>query len=226
MKTLEASRTLATTMVAIGTQVSRQTVAMISDMDQPLGFAIGNALEVQEAIATLRGNGPADLVELCLSLGAQMLTLAGTAPSGAERTELQHALESGKALSKFRELVKAQGGDSRVVDRPSLLPAAPLRVAVPALAEGIVGAIDGEAVGLAAMGLGAGRAKKDDVIDPGVGIVLRRKVADRVGRGEALGEVHATDAPRAEEAVRQVQAAYHIGHAPPGPRPLIHEVVR
>jgi thymidine phosphorylase len=99
-------------------------------------------------------------------------------------------------------------------------------VAVPALTQGIVGAIDGEAVGLAAMGLGAGRAKKDDVIDPGVGIILRRKVADRVGRGEALAEIHAPDAPRAEEAVRQVQAAYHIGHAPPGPRPLIHEVVR
>ncbi len=227
MKTLEASRALASTMVAIGTQVGRQTLAVISDMDQPLGLAIGNALEVQEAIATLRGNGPADLVELCLSLGTQMLTLAqGVAPSGAERTHLQHALESGKALAKFQELVKAQGGDPRVVDRPSLLPAAPLRVAVPALAEGIVGAINGEAVGLAAMGLGAGRAKKDDVIDPGVGIVLRRKVADRVGRGEALAEVHATDAPRAEEAVRQVQAAYQIGHAPPGPRPLIHEVIR
>ncbi len=226
MKTVDASRGLASTMVAIGTQVGRQTVAVISDMDQPLGFAIGNALEVQEAIATLRGNGPADLVELCLSLGAQMLTLASAAPSGGERTQLQHALESGQALAKFQELVKAQGGDPRVVDRASLLPAAPLRVAVPALTQGIVGAIDGEAVGLAAMGLGAGRAKKDDVIDPGVGIILRRKVADRVGRGEALAEIHAPDAPRAEEAVRQVQAAYHIGHAPPGPRPLIHEVVR
>ncbi len=226
MKTLDASRALAATMVAIGTQVGRDTMAVISDMDQPLGSAIGNAVEVAEAVATLQGGGPTDLVELCLNLGAQMLTLARIVEGPvAARSQLEQLLASGKALAKFQELVKAQGGDPRVVDRPTVLPTAPMRVPVPALAEGIVRGIDGEAIGLAAMILGAGRAKKDDVIDPAVGIVLRRKVADRVARGESLADVHARESTRAEEAVRRVQAAYQIGSTAPGPRPLIHEVV-
>ncbi len=227
MKTLNDSRVLAKTMVDIGTQLRRHTVAVISDMDQPLGYAVGNALEVKEAIATLRGKGPEDLVELCLSLGAQMLTLAQVAESpGDGKRRLLQVLADGKALAKFKELVLAQGGDPDVIDRPTMLPMAPVRVMAPALAEGIVRAIDGEAVGLAAMMLGAGRAKKDDVIDPSVGIVLRRKVADRIGRGEALAEVHASDSRRAEEAVRRVQSAYQIGQATPGPRPLIHELIQ
>jgi len=228
MKTLESSRELAKAMVAIGNQVGRQTVAVISDMNQPLGLAVGNALEVQEALATLRGNGPADLVELCLSLGAEMLTLAQKAstPAGG-RQQLEDNLKSGKALQKFAELVEAQGGDPRVVERPSMLPMAPLHVAVPApRTDGVVRAIDGEAIGLAAMGLGAGRATKDAIIDPAVGIVLQRKVGDRVGMGDVLAEVHAADTARADEAIRAVQAAYEIGNTAPGPRPLIHEVLR
>ncbi len=227
MKSLEAARALARTMVAIGTQVGRHTVAVITDMDQPLGYAVGNALEVQEAITTLQGNGPSDLVELCLGLGAQMLTLAqiDEAP-GTARRRLERLLADGSALRKFAELVRAQGGDARVVDHPNVLPAAPVRMPANAPSEGIVAAINGEAIGLAAMTLGAGRAKKDDVIDPAVGIVLRRKVTDAVQRGDVLADVHARAPQRAEEAVRRVLAAYQVGQERPAPRPLILEVVR
>ncbi len=226
MKTLEGSRALARTMVAIGTQVGRQTIAVISDMDQPLGAAVGNALEVREAIDTLHGHGPTDLVELCLVLGAQMLMLAQLVetPAGG-RIQLERLLAEGKALAKFVELIRAQGGNPGVVDHPEMLPTAHLQRPVPAPSAGTITSINSEAIGLAAMALGAGRAKKDDVIDPAVGIVLRRKVGEAVGRGDALGEVHAPDAPRAGEAIHQVQAAYQIGPVRPAPRPLIHEVI-
>jgi len=227
MKTIGDARALARIMVAIGVQVGRQTVGVISDMDQPLGFAIGNALEVREALATLRGEGPVDLVELCLSLGAEMLVLAEIAGTpAAGRTVLSQALSSGKALAKFQDLVAAQGGNPRVLDRPELLPVAPRPANVPAPATGFVGAINGEGIGLAAMSLGAGRAKKEDQIDPSVGIVLRRKVSDHVTEREPLAEVYAPDPLRAEIAVRAIQAAYQIRQIAPGPRPLIHEVIR
>ncbi len=226
-KTLKASRALARTMVAIGKQVGRQTVAVISDMEQPLGYAIGNALEVQEAMATLRGGGPQDLVELSLALGAQMLALARIVETPAKgRRRLEGLLADGTALGKFIEMVHAQGGDPRVVDHPSLLPAAAVRIPVDAPSSGVVTGIDGEAVGLAAMILGAGRAKQGDAINPAVGIVLRRKVMDTVRRGEPLAEVHAADPRQAEEAARRVQEAYQIGRVRPAQRPLVHEVVQ
>jgi pyrimidine-nucleoside phosphorylase len=227
LKTLDDARALARIMVAIGVQVGRRTVGVISDMDQPLGFAVGNALEVREAIATLRGEGSADLVELCVSLGAEMLVLAEIAGTpAAGRIVLSQALTTGKALAKFQELVAAQGGNPRVVDHPDLLPVAPRPVKVPASATGIVGAINGEAIGLAGMALGAGRAKKDDQIDPSVGIVLRRKVTDRVTEGEPVAEIYTSDPVRAEATVRAIQAAYQIRQTASGPRPLIHEVIR
>lgn len=227
MKTLDDARVLARTMVAIGSHVGRRTVGVISDMDQPLGFAVGNALEVREAIATLRGKGPADLLRLCVGLGSEMLVLAQVAPTPtAARTLLSQTLSSGKALAKFQELIAAQGGNPRVVDRPDLLPVAPHPVKVLALNGGIVGAIDGEAIGLAAMALGAGRATKDDQIDPTVGVVLRHKVNDRVTAGEPLAEIYASNSGRAELATRQIQGAYQIHQTPPQSRPLIAEVVR
>jgi len=226
MKTLEAARELARTMVGIGKAVGRRTVAVISDMDQPLGRAVGNALEVREAIETLRGEGPEDLRELCLALGAQMLLLAGVVQTPAQaRARLEGVLDRGEALARFREMVRAQGGDPAVADHPSRLPAAPVVAPAHSPGNGSVEAIDAGAIGLAAMALGAGRARKEDVIDPAAGVVLRKKVGDAVRQGETLAEVHAADAARAEAAVARVVAAYTIAARRPPRRPLIHEVL-
>jgi len=226
MKTMDAARGLAQAMVQIGTQVRRKTVAVISDMNQPLGSAVGNALEVAEAIQTLRGSGPADLRELCLALGAHMVVLAGRAQSPANgRAMLEKLLDTGAARAKFAEMVAAQGGDRRVVDDPALLPSAKLRVPVESPVTGVVGSIDAQAIGIAAMTLGAGRATKDDVIDPAVGVVLVRKVGDPVKQGEPLAVVHASDPGKANEAVGRVKAAYHVASWEPLRRPLILEVI-
>jgi len=226
MKTLETSRELAQTMVNIGNAVGRRTMAVISDMDQPLGFAVGNALEVREALDTLRGEGPQDLRELCLVLGSQMLLLAGIAKTGEQaRARLEGAFERREALAKFKDMIKAQGGDPALVDNPARLPAAPVVSPVPSPASGSVESIEAEAIGLAAMALGAGRATKEDVIDPAVGIVLRKKVGDAVREGEILADVHSADAERAEAAAARVGAAYSIVRSRAPRRPLIHEVV-
>ena len=226
MKTLDAARALARTMVDIGTEVGRRTVAVISDMGQPLGLAVGNALEVREAIDTLGGGGPDDLRELCLTLGSHMLVLAGvvSAPEAA-RVRLAEALERGDALRKFAEMVRAQGGDAAVVEAPDRLPAAPVVEPVASPAAGFVGAIDAEALGVAAMALGAGRATKDDTIDPAVGIVLRKKVGDPVRRGEPLADLHLRHGGQAGAGGAQVAAAYAVAPRAPSGVPLVHEVV-
>jgi len=226
MKTLGGARDLARTMVGIGTSVGRRTVAVITDMDQPLGRAVGNALEVAEAVETLRGAGPRDLRELCLVLGAQMVTLSGVARSPGEgRALLTKLLDGGGALAKLAEMVEAQGGQRRVVEDPRVLPVAPVQLPATAPSSGYVAAIDAQAIGLAAMGLGAGRAKKDDVVDPAVGIVLDKKVGDPVTAGDPLAVVHAADRARAAEAARRVQAAFRIAPQAAEMRPLIHEVI-
>ncbi|MDR5695436.1 MAG: pyrimidine-nucleoside phosphorylase [Armatimonadota bacterium] len=226
MKTLEEARALAEAMVEIGRQVGRRTVAVISDMDQPLGRAVGNALEVVEAIATLRGEGPPDLVELCLTLGGHMARLGGLVRTAAEgKALMEQHLRTGKALEKFQEMVVAQGGDPAVMENPALLPRAPLQEPVPAAEGGYIQAIDAQAIGLATMALGAGRVKKEDRIDPAVGIVLHHKVGEHVQKGEPLAVVHASDPARARRAAEAVQGAYRIGPYPPAPRPLIHAVI-
>ncbi|MDQ7828389.1 MAG: pyrimidine-nucleoside phosphorylase [Armatimonadota bacterium] len=223
MKTVDGARALAEAMVAIGAQVGRRTVAVISDMDQPLGRAVGNAVEVEEAIATLRDEGPPDLTELCLTLGAEMLVLGGAAPDRqAARARLEARLRDGSALDRFRRMVEAQGGDPRVVDDPTRLPQAALLLPVEAPHGGVVAAIDAEAVGLAAMALGAGRARQEDAIDPAVGVRLQRKVGEHVAAGDALATVLANDAARAPAARRRLLAAYRIADAAPPARPLIH----
>jgi pyrimidine-nucleoside phosphorylase len=227
MKTQEDAERLAEAMVAIGRLVGRETAAVISDMDQPLGRAIGNALEVREAIAALRGEGPEDLTSLCLTLAAHMAVLGGKAGSvGEARALLERKLASGEALEKFRLFVAAQGGDPAVVDDPDRLPGAPLRIAVKAEREGYVRRIDAEKLGLAAMLLGAGRAVKDAPIDHSVGAVLARKLGDRVGAGEPLAELHAArEGPAEGEALRLAAEAFEIGDEPPSMRPLILSVV-
>ncbi|CAH0345616.1 pyrimidine-nucleoside phosphorylase [Bacillus sp. CECT 9360] len=187
MKTLEDSEELARAMVNIGNNVGRNTMAVISDMSQPLGFAIGNALEVKEAIDTLKGEGPEDLTELSLTLGSHMVYLAKKADTLDEaRTLLEEAIKNGSALHAFKVFLEAQGGDPSVVDEPSRLPQANFTIELEAREEGYVSEIVADEVGTAAMLLGAGRATKDSVIDLAVGLVLRRKIGDEVKKGESL----------------------------------------
>ncbi|MCY1118496.1 pyrimidine-nucleoside phosphorylase [Bacillus safensis] len=192
MKTPEDSEKLAKAMVRIGNNVGRQTMAVISDMSQPLGLAIGNSLEVKEAIDTLRGEGPADLNELVLTLGSQMVVLAKKADTLDEaREKLIEVMKNGKALEKFKEFLENQGGDSSIVDQPEKLPQAPYKIEVPAKESGVVAEIVADEIGVAAMILGAGRATKEDDIDLSVGIMLNKKVGDRVEKGDSLVTLHA-----------------------------------
>jgi pyrimidine-nucleoside phosphorylase len=191
MKTLEDSKNLAKAMVNIGNNVGRKTMAVISDMSQPLGFAIGNALEVKEAIDTLKGEGPEDLTELCLTLGSHMVYLAEKASSLSEARELlQKAIEDGSALENFKVFLESQGGDASVVDDPSKLPQAQYKVELVAREDGYVSEIIADSVGTAAMWLGAGRATKESVIDLAVGLELRKKIGDEVKAGESLATIY------------------------------------
>lgn len=192
MKTPEDSEKLAKAMVRIGNNVGRQTMAVISDMSQPLGLAIGNSLEVKEAIDTLKGEGPEDLNELVLTLGSQMVVLAKKAETLDEaREKLIEVMKNGKALQKFKEFLENQGGDGSIVDQPEKLPQAPYQIEVPAKEAGVVAEIVADEIGVAAMILGAGRATKEDDIDLSVGIMLNKKVGDRVEKGDSLVTLHA-----------------------------------
>ncbi|MCI3920223.1 pyrimidine-nucleoside phosphorylase [Paenibacillus sp. TRM 82003] len=231
MKTLDDSIRLAEAMVAIGAEVGRDTVAIISGMDQPLGNAIGNALEVREALAVLRGEPGVspDLIEVCLELGAHMLVLGQAANDIAEaKATLRAKLASGEALRKFAELAAAQGGDGSVADDPSRLPAADRVVPVPAPAAGFVGAIRAEELGTAAMWLGAGRATKEAVIDLSVGIRLLKRIGDPVEAGEPLAELHVgntTDDDALAAVLRKATDAYALQAAPAEAPPLMYAVV-
>ncbi|KHF27463.1 Pyrimidine-nucleoside phosphorylase [Anoxybacillus sp. BCO1] len=191
MKDLNDAKALAKAMVDIGNRVGRKTMAIISDMSQPLGYAIGNALEVKEAIDTLKGEGPEDLQELCLVLGSHMVYLAGKASSLEEaRHMLEQAMKDGSALQTFKTFLAAQGGDASVVDDPSKLPQAKYVIELEAKEDGYVSEIVADAIGTAAMWLGAGRATKESTIDLAVGLVLRKKVGDAVKKGESLVTIY------------------------------------
>lgn len=191
MKTLDDSRELAKAMVRIGKNVGRRTMAVISDMSQPLGYAIGNALEVKEAIDTLKGHGPEDLTELCLTLGSHMVVLAEKANSlETAREMLTKAIYDGSALEKLKLFLSSQGGDPSIVDDPSKLPQAKYTFEVEAEEAGYVAEIMADEVGTAAMLLGAGRATKESVIDLAVGIVLHKKIGDQVKQGESLATIY------------------------------------
>ena len=191
MKTLDDAEALAHAMVRIGNNVGRNTMAIISDMSQPLGKAIGNALELKEAIATLKGNGPKDLTELVLTLGSQMVVLAEKATSLDEaRQMLIDAIKTGKALNKFKTFLSNQGGDDSIVDSPEKLPSAKYQVEFKAKKDGYITEIIANEIGVASMMLGAGRQTKEDVIDLGVGIVLNKKVGEHVEKGENILTIH------------------------------------
>lgn len=227
MKTLEDSEKLAQAMVEIGTEVGRNTAAVISDMDQPLGFAIGNALEVKESIDTLKGCGPEDLTELCLTLGAHMVVLGGKTDSieGAKQL-LREQITNGAALAKFKAFIAAQGGDASIADDPARLPQAPDIIEVKAEASGFVNAIEAEQLGLAAMLLGAGRATKDSIIDYAVGVTLRKKVGDPVESGDTLALLHVRESNEsALEVADRVRHAYTVLEEKPAPRALLLSVI-
>ncbi|MGO4182031.1 pyrimidine-nucleoside phosphorylase [Paenibacillus sp. MCAF9] len=227
MKTLEHSEQLAQAMVDIGTEVGRNTAAVISDMDQPLGFAIGNALEVQESIETLKGNGPEDLTELCLTLGAHMVILGGKSDSVESAKQLlRDQIASGAALDKFKAFITAQGGDASIVDDPTKLPQAPFIVEVKASDSGFVNAIEAEQLGIAAMLLGAGRATYDASIDYAVGVTLRKKFGDPVNAGDTLALLHVRESNESTLAVAErVKQAYTISSEKPLSRPLLLSVI-
>ncbi len=227
MKTEEDARTLATEMVEIGKLAGRRTIACITDMDEPLGSAVGNALEVKEAIALLKGEFGGNLLELCLTLGSCILTAAGAAGDDAEaREKLERGISDGSALEKLAEFVGAQGGDERAVYDVSLLPQAHVMKEVPSPSEGYVNHICAEDVGRVSMHLGGGRATKESNIDLSVGIVLHRKVGDYVKRGESLATIHAPSPVKAEEAAGLLADCYRIGAERPEKRPFIKAIIR
>ncbi len=224
MKTIENARTLATTMIKIGQQMGKRVTALLTDMDQPLGRAVGNALEVVEAVQMLRGKAPADYTEVTLALTAQMLVLGGKAKDEAEaRRKLQAVIEDGTAEAKLHQLVAAQGGDPKAIADLSKLPRAKSTACVAAGGAGFVVGIDAEAIGLAAMALGAGREKSTDSIDPAVGFLLEKKVGDKVALGEPMVTVHYNSDARLADVKDRVLRAYRIADEAPSKRPLILE---
>ena len=227
MQTEAEAVALAELMVKIGRGVGRRVRAAISDMNQPLGRAVGNALELKEAIETLHGGGPEDFLEHCLVIAGQMVLLAGRAADETEASALLTAsLKEGRAWDKFRQWIVAQGGDVATVDNPQRLPQARWVEALPAPRSGTVASIDAMEVGLTAALLGGGRAKKGDALDYGVGIVLHVKVGDEVAEGEPLCTVHANSAERLAEARKRLLNAYTFSDEPVPPLPLIHQIIK
>ena len=226
METLEKARALAHAMVDIGQGLGRQVAAVISDMNQPLGHAVGNALETAEAVMTLRGKGPDDFWRHCLAIAEQMLVLGGRARDrAAARSMLHEVVQSGRALRKLVEWVEAQGGDASVLGDPPGMAVASIVKDVVAPRSGQVAAIDAREVGLAAVDLGAGRRRKGDPIDHAVGIVLQAKVGDRVAAGDRLFTVHANDRERCNRAQERVLQAYGWAEEGAEPPSLIYEVI-
>ncbi len=224
MKRLPDARVLARTMIDIGSQMGRKVTALLTDMDQPLGRTVGNALEVIEATDVLHGRGPADLTEVTVALTAEMLVLGGKAPDEASaRALVEGAVRSGAGFRKWLEIVARQGGDPEAVKDVSRLPTARATHDVPSPAQGFVTNIDSEAVGLAAMALGAGRERVDSAIDPAVGFTLLKKVGDEVSRGEPLVRIHHNGGAAVEGVAARVVGAYRIGPARAPARPLIVE---
>ncbi len=228
MKTDAEAEALARLMIRIGEELGRRMAAVISDMNQPLGRAVGNALEVREAIDTLHGHGPADFTELVLTVAATMVRLFDEAQgrSGADAyPRVEQQLHSGAGWQKFREFVAAQGGDLTTVDDPQRLPQAPVVAPCLATRSGYVAAIDTEAVGLTTVDLGGGRIKKGDPIDPGVGLVLQVRLGDWVDSGQPLAVIHAASQPAWEAACGRLQHIITVQPHAVEPPPLVHQVI-
>jgi pyrimidine-nucleoside phosphorylase len=226
MKTRSSAIRLAQEMVKIGKQAGCRVIALITDMDQPLGKAVGNALEVREALEVLKGGGPQDVRKLCVELGAWMMKLGGVErdlPSARKR--LEKLLDHQAAFIKFKELVVCQGGDPSVIDHPDLLPSARCQLPVVSSQRGYISRIEAEEIGKAAMILGAGRERIDSVVDPAVGIVLGKKRGDPVSRGDVLAMIHYNDEAQVQQVAKMIQETYTITNRKPRPYPLIQGVV-
>jgi pyrimidine-nucleoside phosphorylase len=227
MKDFANAKKLAEAMVAIGKEVGRDTAAYITDMNQPLGNAVGNALEVKEAIKTLKGEGPEDLTELCIELGAGMLQLAGKVKDADQGKKiLRENLNNNKALDKFAEMITAQGGNAKVVEDISLLPTADSTVEVKAKKSGFVSEIKALDVGLSAMILGAGRENKESEIDLAVGLELKKKTGDQVSEGDTLAVLHYNDSKNLKEAKQKLLEAFTITEAEKKKNKLIYEIIK
>ena len=226
MKTKTEARQLAEALVRVGTAGGKKVRALLTAMEQPLGRAVGNALEVEESIACLRGTGPGDVMEITYALGAQMLLLGGAAEDVTEaETKLKEVVANGRALEKFREIIAAQGGDGRVADEPERLPQARIKVPLIASADGYVTDVDAMGVALAALRLGAGRARAEDKIDPAVGVSGLVKMGERVTTGAPLCVIHASDESALTKAQAMLTKAIVIGAAPRAVTRLIEEVI-
>jgi len=226
MKKEEDSVRLAEVMVETGKRMGKKVVALITDMDQPLGNMIGNALEVVEVVDVLRGAGPQDLRELCLELAGWMLHLGGVAATVADgQQQSAQLISSGAALEKFRRMVELQGGDVRAIDDTKKLPQAKLSMPVKSATAGRVMAMQCEQIGTACVILGGGRERKEDSVDPAVGIVLHKRVGDRVDAGEPLVTIYYNDESKAQRARNLLEQSCEIGVAPPAKRPLVHRII-
>lgn len=227
MKTIEDARQLAKIMVSIGKLSKRNVMALISDMNQPLGSAVGNALELKEAINTLHGNGPEDFREHCLTVGSYMLLLGRkTSNLDEARGMIAESLQSGRAWEMFRELVITQSGDVTFIDNPDLLPKANVIADVPSLSDGYICEINARRVGEISVELGAGRIKKGDAIDHSVGIIVHKKVGDRVKKDDSLFTIHATSKDDASRASSELLTATRLQNSPCEPLPLFYDLIQ
>lgn len=226
MKDLESARELAKTMIDIGNGVGRKTIAAITRMDQPLGYAVGNTIEVVEAIDTLRGVGPSDLRELCIELGALLLVATGSEDSiHVAKSKLIHLLDSGEAFDKFKMMVEAQGGDTQVIDNPSLFPQAKSIKPIHAASSGYIHAVDAGIIGQVAGMLGAGRRKKEDSIDPTAGVLLKKKIGDVVQAGEEIAVLLSSGPVEFGPTIQLAQSAFAISSDLPSTQPIIAEIL-
>ena len=224
MKTEADSVALAKELVGIGKSVGMNAMAVISDMDQPLGNAIGNALEIEESIALLKGNGPADLLDLVLTIGSQMVVMANKATDlDAARKMLQQHIDDGSALAKFKEMIIAQGGDGRVIENPAMMPQATYQMPILAARDGVITKMKADEMGIAAMMLGGGRQKKDDQLDYAVGLTLSKKVGDEVHQGDTILTIH-SNREDVSDVQQLIEAHIAIGDEAQ-PLTLIHEVI-
>lgn len=227
MKDLEHAKALGDIMVQIGNHVGRRTVAAVTDMNQPLGFAVGNALEVIEAIETLRGNGPEDLTELVMTLGSQLLVLAGKeVDEKTAKVRIKEMMANGEAIDKLKEWVRLQGGDDRAIDDYSMLPSARHKKEILAPISGYVSAIDAEEIGKTALLLGAGRETKESEIDLGVGLIVHKKIGDAVVAGESIATLYYNSDQKLVEAERTLIDAYAFSSEKVNKQTLIYEVIQ
>jgi pyrimidine-nucleoside phosphorylase len=226
MTTLEKARDLARSIIDVGRKTKTKFVVLITDMEQPLGRAIGNALEIRECIDFLNGNAPEDLETISIALAAQMIRVGGRARSIVEATRMAYeTVSSGAAAKKFKEIIRFQGGDDRVVDNPDLLPRADTIEKFRSPSDGFVARCDAKLLGLASNALGAGRNHVEDAVHAEVGLYLEKKLGDRVKRGDALCQIHWNDKQRLHTAIPMIKEAFEIKARAPEPRPLIHAVL-